>query len=328
MVLNMKSGYAWLIPAFLVVFQLLLKIPLEARQQYQDKPRAENANWVFRGDTVIITYDLIAPFDATFEVGASLVKEADASFRVPVKSATGDIGKGIYAGPNRQIQWQWRKDLPPDFAGGTEYTIVFDVKLLTGGGLRGGNWGIFSRPNFDNSRFGIDVTYYGNDYTENSFSRVYLSPLVITASYAVFANVALQVSFTRLSGDYKLKVPVTKDITKLLLNRQRLWGNGMSSNGLGLGLCFRFWIIRIGGQFIEIISQDTDLSPKEAVLLSGDLYLTPRIYIGLAMISMNQTGLISPVHVGASIPSEDQGVSRRGFMSPTVIVFRIGADVF
>jgi len=327
MIRHMKHSSMLIVPALLLALQIPIDHPLQARQQYQEKPTAENMNIEFIGDTTIITYDLVGPLDAAFDVGATLVKEGDPNFKVAVKSAVGDIGKGISAGTGRQIRWAWKKDSPPEFAGGPEYTFAWDIKLLPGGGLHGNNWGIFARPNFGGNRFGIDFTYFGSNYAENGYSRVWLTPLVVTMSYAVFENVALQLSFTHLSGDYKLEVPLTKAIQKLLLNRQRLWGDGNSSTGLGVGVCFKFWYLRVGGQFIEFVSRDTDLSPKQAVLLNGDLYLTPRFYVGVAMTMMNQTGLIEPGRVGGTISAENQGVLRRDFPNPTVLTLRFGADI-
>ena len=111
----------------------LLQVPMEA----QEKPSVRNVNLEIREDIAIITYDLIASFSETYEVNAALIKEGDASFRIPVKNATGDIGKGKFAGLKREIRWEWRKDLPKDFAGGTEYSIEISPSLVSEGG---GSW--------------------------------------------------------------------------------------------------------------------------------------------------------------------------------------------
>jgi hypothetical protein len=320
--MNTKSQHVWFVAALVVSLQLLMSVSTTARQQYKPKLKAVNVNVDFRGDICIITYDLNAPSDQLLEISASLVKEGDPTFRIPVRSATGHIGTGKFGGQRRQIRWEWRKDLPAGFTGGPEYSIAFDVRSLTGE-----SWRFFSRPDFVRNRFGIDLTYYGSGSTENSYSRMYLSPLMLTMSYAVLPNFSLQVSYTRLAGDYKLKIPVTKSVSNLLLHRQRLWGDGMASSGLGFGVCYRFWWLRVGTQVTEFIGSETDLSPTEAVMFSGDLYVTQRVYFGIAAIAPNHAGLVSPLHVGTSYPSEDQGVAREGFGSPLIIVFRIGADV-
>lgn len=111
----------------------LLHVPLEA----QEKADVRNVNLEIREDIAIITYDLIASFEETYDVAAALVKEGDARFRIPVKNATGDIGRGRYAGLKREIRWEWRKDLPKDFTGGAEYSIEITPKLVSSGG---GSW--------------------------------------------------------------------------------------------------------------------------------------------------------------------------------------------
>lgn len=111
----------------------LIHVPLEA----QEKAEVRNVNLEIREDIAIITYDLIASFNESYDVTAALVKEGDASFRIPVVSATGDIGRGKYAGLKREIRWEWRKDLPKDFTGGTEYSIEITPKLVSSGG---GSW--------------------------------------------------------------------------------------------------------------------------------------------------------------------------------------------
>lgn len=112
----------------------LLDLPLEARPRFQDKPEVRNISLELQEEIAIISYDLVAPFGESYEVTAALVKDNDPSFRVEVKSATGDIGTGKFAGFKRQIQWQWKKDLPKDFAGGTGYSVEVSAIQVNGGG--------------------------------------------------------------------------------------------------------------------------------------------------------------------------------------------------
>ena len=115
----------------------LLQLPVEARSLPQEKIKAQNINLEVTEHMAIITYDLIAQSGETYNVEAFLVKEGDSSFRIPVKSATGDIGEGKFTGLQRRIQWDWKKDLPKDFAGGTEYSvevIATHIPQESGGG--------------------------------------------------------------------------------------------------------------------------------------------------------------------------------------------------
>jgi hypothetical protein len=119
----------------LIVF--LLGLPLEAKPAFQGEGLVRNTHLEIEKDIAIITYDLVAKFGETYEVIAVLVKEGDPKFRIPLKSATGDIGEGKFAGNNRRIQWDFRKDLPKDFTGGPEYSVEVTAKLVEEGG---GSW--------------------------------------------------------------------------------------------------------------------------------------------------------------------------------------------
>ena len=116
----------------------LLQVPVEARSLPQEKPVVKNVNLDIREEIAIITYDLIAQSGETYEVVASLVKEGDPNFRILVKSAMGDIGQGKFAGLQRRIQWEWKKDLPKDFTGGSEYSIEVTATHIEESG--GGSW--------------------------------------------------------------------------------------------------------------------------------------------------------------------------------------------
>lgn len=120
----------------LLVF--LVDLPLRAMPAYQDKPLVRNVHLEFDQDIAIITYDLIAQSGETYDVVASLVRDDDPNFRILVKSATGDIGQGKFAGLERRIQWEWKKDLPKDFTGGPEYTIEVSATHIEESG--GGSW--------------------------------------------------------------------------------------------------------------------------------------------------------------------------------------------
>jgi hypothetical protein len=117
---------------------LLLEPPLEAMPAYQERPTVRNVHLEFEQEMAIITYDLVAKFGETYDVVATLVKEGDPKFRIPLKSTTGDIGVGKFAGNGRRIQWEFRKDLPTDFTGGSEYSVEIIAARVDEGG--GGSW--------------------------------------------------------------------------------------------------------------------------------------------------------------------------------------------
>ena len=121
------------------LFLFLVEVPAEAMPAFQQKPYVrEPVHLEFEKDIAIITYDLVAQFGETYEIVAALVKEGDPKFRIPLKSATGDIGQGKFAGNGRRIQWEYKKDLPKDFIGGSEYSVEVTATLVEEGG--GGAW--------------------------------------------------------------------------------------------------------------------------------------------------------------------------------------------
>ncbi len=117
---------------------LIVGVPELALARFQGKPEVRNINLELKEEIAIITYDLIGQVSETYQVSAALVKEGDPSYRITVKSATGDIGKGKFAGVRRQIQWEWRKDVPKDFTGGSEYSIELLATPVEEEG--GGSW--------------------------------------------------------------------------------------------------------------------------------------------------------------------------------------------
>ncbi len=131
-----RSGIIAVVIAPLLCF--LLEVPVQASPRYQEKPKVQNVSLEIRQDIAIITYDLLSSDTDSYEVSAALVKEGDSNFRIPVRSATGDIGKGKFAGTRRQIQWEWRKDLPKNFTGGSEYSVEVSATRIEGGG--GSSW--------------------------------------------------------------------------------------------------------------------------------------------------------------------------------------------
>jgi hypothetical protein len=140
--MTIRNIYEWrrpIIAASLIpLMLLLLDVPLEAMPVFQEKPTVRNVNLEFEQEIAIITYDLIAKSGETYEVVASLIKEGDPKFRIPLKSTTGDIGEGKFAGNGRRIQWEFKKDLPKDFIGGPEYSVEIIARWVEEGG--GGSW--------------------------------------------------------------------------------------------------------------------------------------------------------------------------------------------
>lgn len=76
-----------------------------------------NIKWELEGDTVVITYDLLAPLNQEYDVSVTLLNDNDPSFKVVPEAVTGDVGKGILSGVGRKILWEYKRDLPKGLEG-------------------------------------------------------------------------------------------------------------------------------------------------------------------------------------------------------------------
>ncbi len=97
----------------------------------QEKIQYSITNWQAVGDSVWITYDLLGPSDADYDVSVVLLRESDPKFRVVPKTVWGDIGSGGYAGRNRKIIWYYLRDVPGGFQG-DDYSFLMNVKKVEG----------------------------------------------------------------------------------------------------------------------------------------------------------------------------------------------------
>lgn len=123
------------------MFRLILPILLGlaanssawSRQVAQAAPRVENAKWTMQGGVVVITYELAAPVDKTYEVAVVLKKESDSRFSLTPKSVEGAIGKGKYAGGTRQVFWDYKKDVAAALAGDDYWFEITANELIERG---------------------------------------------------------------------------------------------------------------------------------------------------------------------------------------------------
>jgi hypothetical protein len=184
----------------------------------------------------------------------------------------------------------------------------------------------FDAPEFSNVTLSADLTYYGADYTSNTYSRITLRPMLLSVSYSLTPSIFAMGSAGILRGDYGLLKPTSAQFTNLLKGRSKLWGDNLSSYILGVGCGYRVWKIRGGIEYTSFFSKDTDLSPDDALVVHAAYYIVHSAYIGLSMWMFDLTGLIDPAHIGSNIPTSEYGITRRGWTSPTLFVLRAGVD--
>ncbi len=91
-----------------------------AQENVSDSVRVENASFVMVGDTVIITFDLVAPPEALFDVAIELRKSADTTFVVKPLSLGGAVGR-VRGGGQKAIFWNYKRDVPATFPYASDY---------------------------------------------------------------------------------------------------------------------------------------------------------------------------------------------------------------
>jgi hypothetical protein len=117
-------------PLSAVLLPPLMLFLLNVQVLSQEVPgKIENARWEVSGDIVVITYDLIGDASLVYDVNITLTRESDKNFRVVPVTVTGAIYKGKHAGLRREIQWQYKKDVPQGLTG-DDYAFVFDVQVI------------------------------------------------------------------------------------------------------------------------------------------------------------------------------------------------------
>jgi len=94
---------------------------VEAQEKSPEEIRLTNLDWSTAGNAVVISYDLIAPPEDSYEVSVVVLREDDRTFKLVPKSLTGHVGKGKYAGQSRQIRWAYRQDVPQGLRGDRYY---------------------------------------------------------------------------------------------------------------------------------------------------------------------------------------------------------------
>jgi hypothetical protein len=87
---------------------------------------ARNAAWAIADGKIVITYDLVVPDDAEYEVTVILRRESDPAFRVLPVSITGDAGKNTKAGTRKTVIWDFRKDMASPLSG-MDYYFEFSI---------------------------------------------------------------------------------------------------------------------------------------------------------------------------------------------------------
>ncbi len=117
---------SWTIPLLLVLF---IDIPSFA-QSKSGELKATNLKWTIKSDVIVINYDLMGSLREKYEIKVTVKNENDSLFSLIPTSLEGDAGIGYFGGPDREIQWYFKKDLPGGLSG-EGYYFEISVKTVT-----------------------------------------------------------------------------------------------------------------------------------------------------------------------------------------------------
>src|SRR5690349_14703437 len=103
--------------------------PLPAYGQWRTS--VSNVRFQAEQSKVTITYDLAGSQEDEYDVGVTLRKESDKTFKLVPADLQGDAGRGRFAGQHRKITWNLSKELPQGLAGSDYYFEVSAEKTTS-----------------------------------------------------------------------------------------------------------------------------------------------------------------------------------------------------
>ena len=112
-----------------------INVPAFAQQAAQPKPRVTLKAVEVGSEYVTIKYELTAAAAEWYDVRFNLLKQGEPSFKVPVRSASGDIGVVKSSGSTLEVQWDFIKDYPQGLAGEGYYFDIVVTKASGGSNL-------------------------------------------------------------------------------------------------------------------------------------------------------------------------------------------------
>src|SRR6266850_5800090 len=76
----------------------------------EDRPQIRNIRFESADTQVTVYYDLDGPADQEFDVRIILRRENQKAFAYIPRLLTGDVGRGRFAGRNRKVVWEVKKE--------------------------------------------------------------------------------------------------------------------------------------------------------------------------------------------------------------------------
>jgi hypothetical protein len=102
---------------FPLMLFFLLEAPVVGQEKSAEEARATNVKWTTKGDVISVNYDLTGSLENKYTITVMMKKESDPSFSATPLTVEGDVGEGVLAGTNKELQWYYRRDYPQGFQG-------------------------------------------------------------------------------------------------------------------------------------------------------------------------------------------------------------------
>ena len=87
-----------------------------------------NVSFKSDGNVVTIKYDLEGKRNKKHKTSLKLSNDGGKTFSIQPKTLTGDVGKNIYTGKNKEVTWNFAKDFPNGLEG-DNYVFAVDAQL-------------------------------------------------------------------------------------------------------------------------------------------------------------------------------------------------------
>lgn len=96
----------------ITIFLLIAIISLNAQEV-----EVKNVTYTQMDELIFIEYDLIGEMNKKYTIDISLSDNYGTSFRITPRTVSGDVGKGITPGRDKQIIWEMTEDYPKGLEG-------------------------------------------------------------------------------------------------------------------------------------------------------------------------------------------------------------------
>jgi len=98
---------------------------------FSQQLQVKNVRFESSGKIVKIQYDLYGQIGKSYKISLKLSDDNGVSYKIRPRTTTGDVGKNISVGKNKEIKWKMYEDFPQGLAG-NKFVFAVDAELQKG----------------------------------------------------------------------------------------------------------------------------------------------------------------------------------------------------